>query len=109
MTNITIFRNKNQEILGFECVGHAGFARFGQDIVCAGISILVQNTINSIQAYTEEGFTCEADEKSGDIRFHFEDVPKHDAALLINSMILGLQGIQSSYGKKFLRLQFKEV
>ena len=109
MTVITIFRNKNQEILGFECVGHAGFARFGQDIVCAGISILVQNTINSIQVYTEEGFSCEADEKSGDIRFHFEDVPEHDAALLVDSMILGLQGIQSSYGKKFLRLQFKEV
>ena len=109
MTNVTIFRNRNQEILGFECVGHAGFARFGQDIVCAGISILVQNTINSIQVYTEEGFRCEADEKSGDIRFHFEDVPEHDAALLINSMVLGLQGIQSSYGKKFLRLQFKEV
>ena len=109
MTHVTIFRNKNQEILGFECVGHAGFARFGHDVVCAGISILVQNTINSIQAYTEEGFTCEADEKSGDIRFHFTDVPEHDAALLIDSMILGLQGIQSSYGKKFLRLQFKEV
>ena len=109
MTEITIFRNKNQEILGFECVGHAGFARFGHDVVCAGISILVQNTINAIQAFTEEGFSCEADEKSGDIRFHFEDVPEHDAALLIDSMILGLQGIQSSYGKKFLRLQFKEV
>ena len=109
MTEITIFRNRNQEILGFECVGHAGFARFGHDVVCAGISILVQNTINSIQAFTEEGFSCEADEKSGDIRFHFEDVPEHDAALLIDSMILGLQGIQSSYGKKFLRLQFKEV
>ena len=109
MTNITIFRDKNQNVLGFECVGHAGFARFGQDIVCAGISILVQNTINSIQAYTEEGFSCEADEKNGDIRFRFLDIPEHDAALLINSMVLGLQGIQSSYGKKFLRLQFKEV
>ena len=52
MTNVTIFQDKNQNVLGFECVGHAGFARFGQDIVCAGISILVQNTINSIQAYT---------------------------------------------------------
>ena len=109
MTNITIFRDKNQNVLGFECIGHAGFAGFGQDVVCAGISILVQNTINSIQTYTEEGFSCEADEKSGDIRFHFSDVPEHDAALLINSMILGLQGIQASYGKKFLRLQFKEV
>ena len=109
MTNITIFRDKNQNVLGFECIGHAGFAGFGQDVVCAGISILVQNTINSIQTYTEEGFSCEADEKSGDVRFHFSDVPEHDAALLINSMILGLQGIQSSYGKKFLKLHFKEV
>ena len=109
MTNVTIFRDKNQNVLGFECIGHAGFAGFGQDVVCAGISILVQNTINSIQTYTEEGFSCEADEKSGDIRFHFSDVPEHDAALLINSMILGLQGIQSSYGKKFLKLHFKEV
>ena len=109
MTYITIFRDKNLNVLGFECNGHAGYAGFGQDVVCAGISILVQNTINSIQTYTEEGFSCEADEKSGDIRFHFSDVPEHDAALLINSMILGLQGIQSSYGKNFLRLQFKEV
>ena len=109
MTNVTIFRDKDQNVLGFECIGHAGFAKFGHDVVCAGISILVQSTINSIQAYTEEGFSCEVDEKSGDIRFHFEDVPEHDAALLINSMVLGLQGIQSSYGKKFLRLQFKEV
>ena len=109
MTNITIFQDKNQNVLGFECVGHAGFARIGRDVVCAGISILVQNTINSIEQFTDEGFSCEADEKSGDIRFHFSDVPEHDAALLIDSMILGLQGIQSSYGKKFLRLQFKEV
>ena len=109
MTTITFFQNQNQDILGFEFVGHAGFARFGKDIVCAGVSILVQNTINCIEKYTDEGFSCEADEKSGDIRFTFSDVPEHDAALLVKSMILGLQGIQSSYGKKFLRLQFKEV
>ncbi len=109
MTDITIFRDKNQNYIGFDCKGHAGFARFGKDIVCAGISILVLNTINSIQAYTEEGFTCDAEQKSGDICFRFSDVPEHDAVLLMDSMILGLQGIQSSYGKKFLRLQFKEV
>ncbi len=109
MTKITIFHDKNQNFIGFDCAGHAGYADAGSDIVCAGISILVQSTINAIEAYTEEGFSCEAEERSGEIRFRFTDEPEHDASLLMKSMILGLQGIQSSYGKNFLRLQFKEV
>ncbi len=109
MTKITIFQNQNQICMGFDCVGHAGYADSGEDIVCAGISILVQNTINAIEEYTDEGFTCDFNEESGDIRFRFTLEPEHDAILLVNTMILGLQGIQSSYGKNFLRLQFKEV
>ena len=31
------------------------------------------------------------------------------AKLLVDAMILGLQGIQTNYGKKFLTLDFKEV
>ena len=109
MTEITIFHDKDQNFVGFDCIGHAGFARRGKDVVCAGISILVQSTMNAIEAYTEEGFSGEMDERTGNIHFRFTDIPEHDANLLMNSMILGLQGIQSSYGKKFLRLQFKEV
>ena len=109
MTKITVFRNQNQQIMGFSCVGHAGFAYRGKDVVCAGISILVQNTINAIERYTEEGFSCEANPKAGDIRFRFEQAPEHDAELLVDAMILGLEGIQASYGKKFLKLQFEEV
>ena len=109
MTTIMVFQNQKQEILGFSCVGHAGFARRGKDVVCAGISILIQNTVNAIEKYTEEGFSCEADKRTGDIRFHFEAPPEHDADLLVRSMILGLQGIADSYGEKFLKLQFEEV
>lgn len=109
MTKITIFRNQNQQIMGFSCIGHAGFACRGKDVVCAGISILVQNTVNAIEAYTEAGFSCEVDPKSGDIRFRFEEPAEHDAELLVKAMILGLEGIQSSYGKKFLKLQSEEV
>ena len=41
MTKITIFRNQDQAFLGFDCLGHAGYAEEGEDIVCAGISALV--------------------------------------------------------------------
>ncbi len=109
MTKIRVFQNRNQEFIGFECRGHAGYADRGRDVVCAGISILVQNTVNAIENYTREGFSCEADPETGDIRFRFETPAGHDADLLMKAMVLGLEGIRSSYGKRFLKLQFEEV
>ena len=109
MTTITIFQDKNQNYVGFDCTGHAGFAKFGKDVVCAGISILVINTINSIETFTSVPFVCEADEETGDIDFRFTEEISQDAILLIDSMILGLNEIQNDYGKKFLILDFKEV
>ena len=56
MTKITIFRNQKQEYLAFSCVGHAEYADAGEDIVCAGISVLVINTINDLGMFTKEQF-----------------------------------------------------
>ena len=109
MTRITIYRNENREVERFSCSGHAGYAEFGQDIVCASISVLVINAINSIETFTSTAYICEADEESGDIDFRFTEDISPDASLLIESMILGLKEIQNDYGKKFLTLDFKEV
>ena len=51
-------------ITGFDCLGHAGYAEEGEDIVCAGISALVINTINSLGVYTKENFSTDSDEES---------------------------------------------
>ena len=109
MTQITIYRNQNREVERFFCTGHAGYAASGEDIVCASISVLVINTINSIETFTSTAFICEADEESGDIDFRFTEDISPDASLLVESMILGLKEIQNDYGKKFLILDFKEV
>ena len=109
MTKITIYRNQNREVERFSCTGHAGYAASGEDIVCASISVLVINTINSIETFTSTAFICEAEEESGDIDFQFTGDISPDASLLIESMILGLKEIQNDYGKKFLTLDFKEV
>ncbi|MBE5887432.1 MAG: ribosomal-processing cysteine protease Prp [Lachnospiraceae bacterium] len=109
MTRITIYRNQNREVERFSCTGHAGYAASGNDIVCASISVLVINTINSIETFTSTAFICEAEEETGDIDFRFTEDISPDASLLIESMILGLKEIQNDYGKKFLTLDFKEV
>ena len=109
MTQITIYRNENHVVERFICTGHGGYGEYGTDIVCASISVLVINTINSIEAFTSVAYTCEADEETGDIDFQFTEEISSDASLLIESMILGLKEIQNDYGNKFLILDFKEV
>lgn len=109
MTKITVFRTHDHEFKGFSCQGHAGYANAGEDIVCAGISVLVLNTINSIEAYTADPFTLKTEEENGDIDFRFDETAGYEADLFMKSLVLGLQGIQDSYGKEFLKVRFKEV
>ena len=109
MTHVTIYRNQENAFIGFLCEGHAGYADAGEDIVCAGISTLVINTINSIEALTATELLADADEESGTIHVNFPSGCDEQAKLLVDAMILGLQGIQKNYGKKFLTLDFKEV
>ena len=108
MTIITIYQNHKKPV-GFSTKGHAGYADYGEDIVCAGISALVLNAINSIEKFTNDTFTVEANEDNGNIDFRLSDTGSKETELLLDSMILGLQGIQDDYGKKFLQLHFKEV
>ncbi|MBE5907021.1 MAG: ribosomal-processing cysteine protease Prp [Lachnospiraceae bacterium] len=111
MVNVTIFQKeglKGKYISGFHCSGHAGFADYGKDVVCAGISALVLNTINSIEAFTEENFTCEVEEATGDVRFSLTDIPGEKASLLLDSLVLGVTGIQETY-RRYITLNFREV
>ena len=48
MTNAVLFVS-NDEIRGFEIKDHAGYADYGQDIVCAAISALSQTAVMGLQ------------------------------------------------------------
>ena len=111
MVNVTIYKKEGPDgdyIEGFRFSGHAGFASKGKDIVCAGVSALVLTTINSIEEFTEDAFTCEVQEDSGYVDFHLADLPGEKTDLLHNSLVLGVTGIRDTY-KKYISLNFKEV
>jgi len=38
---------------GFSVSGHAGYENAGKDIICASVSALVINTVNAVDALTE--------------------------------------------------------
>ena len=109
MTTITIFTKPNHEYAGFVSMDHAGYADAGEDIVCAGISTLVINTVNSIESFTEDKFELVTNEEDGLISLTFKETPSHDSELLMKSLVLGLQGIQNFYGNEYISLIFEEV
>ena len=108
MTIVTIFQDHNDTYLGFSCNGHAGYAKAGEDIVCSAISVLTINTINSISSFTDARFSVESDEETGHLKMLLETPVDSGAELLMKSLVLGLQGIQSNY-QGYITLNFKEV
>ncbi len=109
MICITVFENQAKEYTAFQCMGHAEYAEPGQDIVCAAVSALVINAINSVEQLVCDKFKLTTEKESGLIDFSLEDGYSQDALLLIRSLVLGLQGIQKSYGTEYMMLIFKEV
>ena len=109
MTTI-IIRKTSEKYRGFICMGHAEYAKKSQpDILCAAISVLVTNTINSLEALAEEKMNVVTNEETGFIRCDFEDELQERSEFLLDSMVFGLQMLSRDYGKKYLQVKFEEV
>ena len=98
-------RKDGDRYLGFTCEGHAGYAEYGSDIVCSAVSMLVINTINSIDAFTDCSLQVSDDEKSGKIQTVFPDGTDEKAGVLMDAMVLGLQGVEEQYGRSHIKLE----
>ena len=98
MISVTIFRNKERQIYGFTVSSH------GKDLVCAAVSLLTLNTVNSIEALTDENIVYDYDPKGGFLKLELPDAIEgkcgSDAALLLESMVMGLYSVNERYGNE---------
>ena len=113
MIKVNIYRNKNNNIYGFKLSGHAGYSEEGSDIVCSAVTILVFNTVNCIEEFTEEPFSCDIDEKNGGfIDYCLPNIKKgeenKDVDLLLRAMVKGLKDIEFEYGS-YISINDEEV
>lgn len=109
MIQVTIFENQAKEYTALHCIGHAEYADPGEDIVCAAVSALVINTVNSIEHLVHDEFDLVTEQKSGLVDFSLKAGYSRESLLLLQSLVLGLQGIQKNYGTEYMMLIFKEV
>ena len=100
MINVILF-NKKEKPLGFEITNH------GKDIVCSAVSALSLNTVNSIKTFTNAKFTLDFNKNGGFLKFIMLEYCEN-ATLLLNSLILGLEGIKLEYYNQ-IDIKYKEV
>lgn len=96
----TFKRNDAGRIISYEVTGHAGANEAGQDIVCAAVSVLAFNTVNSIDALAGVVPLIEKndDDEGG---YLYVEIPSeltqeqtNIIQILLESLLLGLQGVQ---------------
>ena len=109
MICVTVVQTQDKQIRAFQVAGHAEYAESGQDIVCSAVSALTITTINAMEAYTSQPFEVFQDEEDGVITVNFLEDLDHDAALLMNSLILGLKTIENEYNGEYIHVDFREV
>jgi uncharacterized protein YsxB (DUF464 family) len=108
MIRFTVWKSEDQ-YKGFESSGHAGYAEAGEDIICSAVSALTINTVNSIEKFTTDDYEVEQAEDGGFLRLRFDNPLSAQAALLMDSLVLGIESIQADYGNDYITLITEEV
>lgn len=109
MIRLTVYKDESY-LRGYRIEGHANYAGYGNDIVCAAVSILVQATTNGIDEILGAELDFE-EGKSGYARLLVTDTEPEvldKASLLLETMVHGLSGIEKAY-PKHIKIEVEEV
>ncbi len=98
MIRLTLHQTDGQ-LTGFECVGHAGFAEAGSDIVCAAVSILTTTCANALE--TVAGAAPRVQASSGRMILSLPANAGRDAQVILKSMRQGLRDLAEEYPRYF--------
>ena len=79
---------------GITVNGHANYAETGKDIVCAGVTALIQTLIKSIGDLTEDKIEYEISPGRADI--HYGDLSEA-GTLLVDSFFIGICQIADEF------------
>ena len=102
------FQEQQQSLVGVSICGHAAYADAGQDIVCAAVSALVINFVNSLDELTDDHYQIDVNQENAEIDVVFTEELSHDGSLLLRSLILGLTSVEEEH-EQYLDVIFKEV
>lgn len=86
---------------GIEINGHAGYAETGKDIVCAGVTALIQTLLRSMQGLTRDKVEYEVSPGRADI--HYGNLSE-EGKLLVDSFFIGVCLIADEF-PEYIRIE----
>jgi uncharacterized protein YsxB (DUF464 family) len=109
MITVTVTR-ENGNPVGFRVSGHANMGEYGEDLVCAAVSAIVQTAILGITevCHISAGVSIEEGETVCILSKDANADAIQRAGIVLNTMIAGLRSIQQSYPRT-LKFRNKEV
>ncbi len=111
MTKVEIFRKK-QKIVLYRAIGHAEFSDYGEDIVCAALSMAMQLPLGGMQGVlkvmplfdiNDDGF-LEVDMREMDYKGKEKEIDT-----LLESMVLMVAELSREYPKHIKLVEKEEV
>lgn len=109
MTKVSLVK-KNNHIVGVTCDGHTGFGVYGEDIVCASLSSVVQTAVLGLLAVAKVDINLERDDKRGFIKFNVPDNLSEQTQVkvdaILDTMALGISDLNEGFSD-FIELEVK--
>lgn len=108
MVSVLVKKDNLGHFNGFICTGHTHYAKKGSDIVCAGISALVNTTALSLVRLLNIDLKVKQNAKKGflDCSWANEQDKAEKSDLLVRTMLLGLAEIRFQFPD---RLEIRET
>ncbi len=92
MIQIVIFRDEKGFVNGVKATGHDKSAPEGENIVCAGVSTLVQTALLGVGKELKRGVSYKVEK--GDFYFRLKEPPDELTEAVLETMVLGLREVQ---------------
>lgn len=109
MITVTVLRER-QKPVGFTVTGHAGCGAYGEDLVCAAVSAIVQTAILGITDVLKlkAGVSVQEGDTACILDRDTDASDSDKAAIVFDTMLAGLRSVQSAYPRT-LKFRNKEV
>ena len=97
MVEVTFYRDSRDRLSSVFARGHADFGEYGQDIVCAAVSAILQALRLGLETYA--GIPLDANQEPGELHLRWPVSARDDAALraIVTTAELAVERIAEQY------------
>ena len=108
MIQVEVSRNRKGEVTAIRAQGHADYAAYGSDIICAAATAVITTAMAGLEDLIQvkhERILLE-----GDVGLKLDNSQSLDPTqteqrnLILNTCVLGLKQIEFSYGNEYIKV-----